>query len=79
MSFADVSFTKAEADFDALFNEPGYVVDGAQGSRRSVYRPASMWCESGRTFRRSGFIIESGQPTAVGSFHFALKNKGFVL
>ncbi len=30
MSFADVSFTKTEADFDALFNEPGYAVDGAQ-------------------------------------------------
>ena len=30
-----------------------------QGNRRSVCRPASMWCESGSTFRKSGFITES--------------------
>ena len=41
MSFADVSFTKTEADFDALFNEPGYVVDGAQGSVYDYFREVS--------------------------------------
>ena len=42
MSFADVSFTKTEADFDALFNEPGYVVDGAQGSVYDYFREVSL-------------------------------------
>lgn len=37
-----------------------------QGNRRSVCRPASMWYESGSTFRKFGFIIESGHPTATG-------------
>ncbi len=41
MSFADVSFTKTEADFDALFNEPGYAVDGAQGSVYDYFREVS--------------------------------------
>ena len=53
-----------------------------QGSRRSVCHPASMWCESGSTFRKFGFIIESGHPTATGHFHsciMSLKNKDFVL
>ena len=50
MSFADVSFTKTEADFDALFNEPGYAVDGAQGSvydyfREVTYRQLSLHCD----------------------------------
>ena len=41
ISFADVSFTKTKADFDALFNEPGYRTDGAEGSVYDYFLEAS--------------------------------------
>lgn len=41
MSFPDREFVKAHADFDALFNQPGYGEDGAQGSVYDYFLEAS--------------------------------------
>ena len=41
MSFADYAFTKNNSDFDALFNQPGYDVDGASGSVYDYYKYVS--------------------------------------
>lgn len=41
MSFSDLGFVKGHADFDALFNQPGYDEDGAQGSVYDYFLEAS--------------------------------------
>lgn len=41
MSYADVPFTKTQADFDNLFNQIGYNADGATGSVRDFYKENS--------------------------------------
>lgn len=37
MGFQDLAFTKTKEDFDALFNQVGYNVDGATGSVKDYY------------------------------------------
>ena len=37
VNFTDVQFQKTQADFDALFNQVGYNVDGATGSVKDYY------------------------------------------
>ena len=41
MQFADVKFSKSHSDFDALFNEKKYTIDGAKGSVWNYYNYAS--------------------------------------
>lgn len=41
MAFSDQAFTRSQADFDALFNQPRYSEDGAQGSVNDYFREAS--------------------------------------
>jgi len=41
MQYADVSFTKTQADFDMLINQIGYTAGGAKGSVRDFYRENS--------------------------------------
>jgi len=41
MSYADLPFTKTQADFDNLFNQIGYNADGATGSVRDFYKENS--------------------------------------
>ena len=41
MQFTDCRFTKSQSDFDALFNQSNYSVDGASGSVFDYYKYAS--------------------------------------
>ncbi len=41
MQFADCRFTKTQSDFNALFNQPNYSVDGASGSVFDYYKYTS--------------------------------------
>ena len=41
MQFSDKKFVKKTSDFNALFNEPGYNIDGATGSVYDYYKEAS--------------------------------------
>ncbi|MBT7162478.1 MAG: M6 family metalloprotease domain-containing protein, partial [Victivallales bacterium] len=41
VDFADMASTRTKADFEALFNDPNYTVDGAAGSVRDYYLASS--------------------------------------
>ena len=41
MAFRDLNFTKSKDDFEQLFNQKGYIKDGAQGSVKDYYLSAS--------------------------------------
>ena len=41
MQFSDKKFVKKATEFDAMFNEPGYNIDGATGSVYDFYKTAS--------------------------------------
>lgn len=73
MQFTDCTFTKSRNDFNALFNEQGYSVDGAYGSVYDYYKYVSygqldLQCDVIGPFTASHDMAYYGKNVGMGGY-----------
>lgn len=73
MQFTDCTFKKLNSDFDALFNEQGYITDGAAGSVYDFYQYTSygqleLQCDVLGPFTASHDMAYYGKNVGIGGY-----------